>query len=122
MVTISLFVLLVICNIPPFCFMLNMNSEFKDYRYSNATGSCTFWECRPKSRDFDVNAFKKYLRLHPGLIKDTTIYRLFKIEPFAFWRYGMYIFESRYHLPYKNWEDIEKVRGKVENKSGFQNF
>jgi hypothetical protein len=54
---------------------------------------------------------------------DTTLYRLFKKSPYKFWRWEEYLFNWRYRLPYKNWEDIRMIRGyDLQYSNNFQGF
>jgi len=44
---------------------------------------------------------------------DTIVYRVFKKNPFYFWRWSQYIFgDERYSFPYKSWDEIKKRRPK----------
>lgn len=93
----------------------------QDMRYSNFNGSFTFEEMNFFERHFEycTNKFEKFKEDHHT---DTILYRLDKIDLTKVWQYGRYIFEKRYHLPYMDWEEINKRRGVLENKSGFQDF
>lgn len=48
-----------------------------------------------------------YVKEHPESLTD-TFYRTFVINPLCFWRWGDYLFDERYTLPYKSKEDIRK--------------
>ena len=104
--------------------MLPIDKLFSDgsyYRYSNNNGSVTFIEF--KARDFEMmnRWFQSYRQVHPEA--DSIMYRLFKKNPLAFWRWRQYCWGKRYKLPYKSWSEIKFVRGKdPENKTGFQDF
>jgi len=103
--------------------ILPLDKLFSDgsyYRYSNGDGSVTFMEF--KARDFEMmkRRFESY-KTTKNI--DSKIYRLFKKNPFAFWRWGRYFIGKRYKLPYKEWTEIEAIRvNKLENKTGFQDF
>jgi hypothetical protein len=115
---------LIIIGIIFFLNIVPLDKLFADgsyYRYSNSNGSMTFVEY--KSRDFEMmnRRFESYRKEKSN--HDTTLYRLFKKNPLAFWRWGQYFFSKRYRLPYKAWAEIKSVRGAdPENKSGFQDF
>ncbi|MGF1924837.1 MAG: hypothetical protein ACQUHE_11720 [Bacteroidia bacterium] len=96
-------------NVPPFTFLLRTFVDEGHYRYSNYNGSYTSYEFM--SRDFAMmkRNHRMCLKYQPEL-KDKKIYRLFSKNPFAFWRWGLYFFDERYKLPYKNWEDVKKKR------------
>jgi hypothetical protein len=53
---------------------------------------------------------------------DTTLYRLFNKNPFAFWRIKSFFTDPKYKLPYKNWKEIERKRGNITDLARFQNF
>jgi hypothetical protein len=109
---------IVFSNILPLDKMFS-NGSF--YRYSNNDGSVTFAEF--KTRDFEM--MNRRFESHKTMTKNDndTIYRLFKKNPFAFWRWGQYFFDKRYKLTYKDWSEIKAVRGnELENKTGFQDF
>jgi len=69
-----------------------------------------------KSRDLDM-----LRHWHEGCLKtvgkDKNIYRLFAKNPFAFWRWWSYFYDERYHFPYKNWEEIKKIRDTMKVKT-----
>ncbi|MBS1578927.1 MAG: hypothetical protein JST29_04735 [Bacteroidetes bacterium] len=88
------------------------------YRYSNISGTYTKMEIpiqgrvytRPPKGEFILNRPNFYgCNLMPQ--SDTIVYRLFAINPLKFWRWGEYIFDWRYRLPYTDWEAIKKRRG-----------
>ena len=99
------------------------------YRYSNLTGTLTkieiFIQGRVMSRDYALGRgdWKRFKEENNGS-NDTLTYRLFKINPLKFWRWGEYIFNWRYRLPYANWADIEKRRGYgiLKYSNSFQAF
>ena len=74
-----------------------------------------------KFRNFELcmvnwHAFKSIVK------KDTTLYRLTKINVLNFWLWADYLFKEKYRLPYKSWKEIDNIRGPVRNKTGWQNF
>ncbi len=116
-----------ITNIPGIKEISGANKAY--YRYSNYNGTITSWEILSQGREIDkeyvktISQNEQFKKMHPDT-KDTTIYRLFEINPFHFWRWGEYIFNWRYRLPYKNWKEIKKRRGYGELKyaNSFQEF
>ena len=103
--------------------LLPIDKVFLDgsyYSYSNRDGSVTFTEI--KARDFEMmkRKFEAY-RQKTGNA-DTVMYKLFKRNPLTCWRWGKYFLSKRYKLPYKDWSEIEAIRGEIENKTGFQDF
>ncbi len=115
--------LVILANVPPFTIFLKVFVDEKHYRYSNSNGSFTFSEFM--SRDFEMMK-----RNHEGCLlsrpelKDKQIYRLFTKNSFAFWRWRLYFFDERYKLPYKDFEEINKIRERenVKNNTCLMEF
>lgn len=113
-----LFIVIIFSNILP---VDKMFSDGSYYRYSNIDGSVTFAQF--KTRDFEMmkRRFESFTKTNKNM--DTIIYRLFKKNPLAFWRWGQYFFSKRYKLPFKDWDEIKAIRGReLKNKTGFQDF
>jgi len=107
--------IVILSNTFPFTGMLkNLVDGNQYYRYSNYNGSNTFYELW--SRDFEMMERTHRSCLSKGYMKDKHIYRLFKKNPLAFWRWRLYFFDKRFKLPYRNWEDIKKIREKENVK------
>lgn len=87
------------------------------YRYSNYDGSNTSYEFKSWTLEMVKSQHENCLKHHPNQ-EDRNLYRLFKRNPFAFWRWRLYIFDERYKLPYKDWKEIEKNRKSVKDKPG----
>ena len=92
-----------------------------DCRYSNYNGSFTFEEMQFQSRDFAM-CLRKFQEFKKQNNKDTILYRLCKTDVLKFWRYGDYLSEEKFKLPYMSWKEIEARRGALTNKSAFQDF
>ncbi len=99
------------------------------YRYSNTSGLITVKEY-PVDRIYINNVFKLekgywalYQKQFTSNANDTIIFRLYKKSPFKFWRWYEYMYNWRYDMPYKDWDEIKKNRpvNFVRNKS-FQAF
>ena len=104
---------IILANIPPFQQIFKFFLDQRHYRYSNYNGSLTFTEFM--SRRFDMLKLRhEGCKLARPDLKDKNIYRLFTKNPLAFWRWRLYFVDERYKLPYKNWEDIKKVREKED--------
>ena len=114
---IVIFFLLLIVNIPPIKW-LGGNG---DCQYATADGSFTFEEMNFNSRDYDMG-MRRFQHFKLQQPKDTILYRLCPMNILYVWKYGDYIFSSKYRLPYKSWNEIEKRRGPLGNKTGFQDF
>lgn len=112
-IIISILAIIILANTWPFIWVFKNFVDERHYRYSNYNGSFIFYEFM--DRDFEMMKYshQQCSLLRPGL-KDKKIYRIFSKNPFAFWRWRLYFFDERYKLPYKNWEEIEKIR-KIEN-------
>ena len=114
---IALIFLIVIINIPPVKFLFGSD----DCKYSNDDGSFTFEEINFNERNYEMSEYKfEEFKKIPS--KDTILYRLCPINIFYVWKYGDYLFNKKYRLPYKPWQEIEAHRKPVINKSGFQDF
>lgn len=88
------------------------------YRYSNISGSYTKMEDPKKGRVYQKPPNNEFILNRPNFygcnnmpMGDTLVYRLFAINPLKFWRWGEYVFNWRYRLPYTSWEKIKKRRG-----------
>ena len=114
---IAILGLVVASNVLPLSILLGSD----DCRYSNSSGSFTFAETNFGGYDYNLclNRFTEYKKQFKA---DTVLYRLNSINPLRFWNFREYLFEHKYHLPYKSWETIENIRGPIRNKSGFQDF
>jgi hypothetical protein len=109
--------LLVIVNVPPINFLLG----YDDCRYSNLDGTFTFEEMNSNNRNYAMAKYK-FGEFKKSTTNDTILYRLCPINPLLVWKYGEYIFSEKYHLPYKNWSEVEGIRGPLKSQSGFQDF
>jgi hypothetical protein len=79
------------------------------YKYSNSDGTSTFVEF--KTHNFELATRRHYsCNLRRSKDADQTMYRLFTKNPFAFWRWGLYCYDERYKIPYKDWDEIKKNR------------
>ena len=108
--------LLLITNWPAFKNVTGLNDWY--YRYSNISGTFTVMEIPIQGRMFKKPPKGEFILNRPNFYgckampqNDTVVYRLFSINPLKFWRWGEYIFDWRYRLPYTDWEAIKKKRG-----------
>ncbi|WP_316819227.1 hypothetical protein [Pedobacter nyackensis] len=102
--------IVILSNVPPFTGLLKTFVDERHYRYSTYNGSFTFYEFMSRKFEMMNDIHKSCLLSQPDL-KDKQIYRVFTKNPLAFWRWGLYFFDERYKLPYKDWEGIKKIRG-----------
>jgi hypothetical protein len=125
MVAIVVLSILLISNIRPIKSIYGLLIDENHYKYSNANGSYTSMDNQFKNSYLnldEISLLKEniYLNLHSN---DTVIYRCFKKDPFAFWRWGEYFYDKRYVLPYKSWKEIRKKRGyDLKYSTNFQEF
>ena len=114
---VALLFLFIIINIPPIKFLFSSD----DCKYSNANGAFTFEEMNFNERNYEMGEYKfqEFKKLNKN---DTILYRLCPINILYVWKYGDYLFNKKYRLPYKPWQEIEALRKPVINKSGFQDF
>ena len=99
----------------------NVLSQNHDCSYSNYNGTFTFEERNFQSRDF-MMCLKKFDEFKKTNNSDTILYRICEKKGSHFWNYADYLFKEKYKLPYMDWKEIETRRGKLENKTGFQDF
>ncbi|RKO69139.1 hypothetical protein D7322_23170 [Sphingobacterium puteale] len=106
LILISLIVGLV--NLPPLRGLCDWLLDTYHYEFANSSGD--FYIMAPSAEDFEgVNQrWDQYLKKGNVLPNDTTLYRLFSINPVAFWRYYNY-FNPIYKLPYKDKDEIPKI-------------
>ncbi|KQC01464.1 hypothetical protein [Pedobacter sp. Hv1] len=113
--------IIIISNLPPFSSIFHLVFDgSRPYRYSNADGSFTFQEIW--LRDYN-NMMRVYLQKRKHFtLRDKKVYRLFSKNPLAFWRWRAYFIDKRYDLPYKNWDEIERLRDKKPLGRKFVDF
>ena len=99
----------IIANTWPFTPLIRKVVDVGHYRYSNSNGSMTSTELMGRGFEMMNNRHINCLAARPEL-KDKQVYRLFSKNPFAFWRWRLYFFDERYKLPFKDWNEIRKVR------------
>jgi hypothetical protein len=93
------------------------------YMYSNKSGTLTNLEeprwayVFPKPKENQIYPYPLIAGpldcREKGFIpkNDTIICRTFAINPLKFWRWGEYLFNWRYKLPYTNWDKVQQKRG-----------
>lgn len=120
-ILIGLIILITISNIPIITPIFTLFLDERHYRYSNFDGSCTHYEF--KSNDFEVmkRLNEIYFKDFPNK-KDQKLYRLFSKNPLAFWRWRLYFVDERYKLPYRDFDEILKLRGPNWQKDELHQF
>ncbi|RRB18353.1 hypothetical protein [Larkinella knui] len=80
---------------------------FKSYQYATPSGGFEDFEMPLKHRTYEsvVRRFDAYKHEHPS---DTVLYRLFRKDPFLFWRWSDMISSPKYQLPYLNPDSIKE--------------
>lgn len=124
--TIFILISITLVNFSGFKELTGINRDY--YRYSNYSGTVTrheiFYQSRIMSKEY-VGQFwktKEFKRIYPGNT-DTVLYRNFAMNPLKFWRWGEYVFNWRYRLPYINWKEVRERRGyDLEYSNNFQEF
>jgi hypothetical protein len=117
LIVIALLVIIT-SNFPPFSVIFSLFNG--PYRYSNADGTFTFQEIW--LRDYD-NMMRVYEHERPGFkLKDKRVYRLFRKNPLVFWRWRAYFIDKRYGLPFKDWDEIKRLRDKKQSQRFFGDF
>ncbi|HUS03762.1 MAG TPA: hypothetical protein VMY77_18610 [Chitinophagaceae bacterium] len=118
-------ILIALANLFPLKPVLRIVVDESHYKYGNATGTWTFIE-NPKGTPFNLNNKilpREILINYPKLKNDSIIYRCFRKDPWAFWRWGEYLSDKRYLLPYKNSKKIISTRGySLKYSNNLQSF
>jgi hypothetical protein len=113
MTAILLLLTLLAFNLTPLNLLFKWSVDADYYTYSNYSGTVTVAEDWYKRKLIsNLSAFE---RVNPacatrGFESDTTMYRLFRKNPLAFWRWKDYLTDKRFDLPYADWNEIEKRR------------
>ena len=106
--------LILFSNWPAFKNTVGLNNGY--YKYSNESGTYTALETPIQNRMYQKPPGGKWI-VNPNNCStntpagDTILYRVFAINPLKFWRWGEYLFDRRYSLPYEDWNVVEKRRG-----------
>lgn len=104
-------VLIMSASIPPIKSFLSLMLVEKHYRYSNGDGTWNLIEIPFKGRVFNFTKTLDTAWLWKDCPQsDTTVYRLYKKDFWAFWRFGEYLYDKRYILPYKSRDEIRRYR------------
>ncbi len=92
------------------------------FKYANADGSYTkIQEFGFKDGYFQPSLIKRFNETRMPTPENTKLYRLYKINPFCFWRWNYYL-SSSIKFDYRDWEDIEEVRGNGNLSRRWQDF
>jgi hypothetical protein len=110
-------VILIVINVPPLKWVFGQ----EDLLYSNSNGSFTFDEVNNSGRNYKLcmDNFEVFKSIHK---ENTLLFRVTPINILEFWRWGEYVTNEKYKLPYKSWKVIEGIRGPVKNKTNWQAF
>ena len=110
-------VIVIVANLPPAKWLADPD----DIAYSNEKGTFTFDEVNSSGRDYKlcIENFQAFKVTHSN---DTLLYRITAINILAFWRWSDYLIKNKYKLPYRSWDEIEKLRGPISNKTNWQAF
>ncbi len=116
-ILIFVVIFVIIINLPP------LKSIFgqEDVLYSNANGTFTFDEVNDNGRNYNlcIDNFEAFKEANK---KDTLLYRITPKIIFKFWRWGEYLSNEKYTLPFKSWTEIKTVRGPIHYKTNWQAF
>lgn len=114
---ILVLIFIVVLNIPPIKWFVGS----EDIMYSNINGSFTFVEANYAGRNYKL-CIENFQVFKSNNKTDTVLYRISPINVLKIWRWFDYIMKDKYGLPYKAWEEIDVLRGTINNKSGWQDF
>ncbi len=115
-ITIGIIIFLGLSNIPPLQTIFKLIFDQKLFYYSTNDGSAFFDENIFFGRVFHFrrSTTQSFKVTYPEA--DTIIYRNFKPNPLAFWRYRDYLFDERYTLPYFPLDEARKKRQEWKEK------
>ncbi len=119
-ILLCVFIFCILSNFPPLSYAFQFADE-EHYQYSNYNGSNTTQEriFKPGNLAWIKRLHQTWLAKNPNT-PDKKLYRVFWKNPLAFWRWKSYFFDERYHLPYKNKEEILQIREK--NKGSIKRY
>lgn len=116
-------VIVIIVNFPLFnkSFLLMFDGK-GHFRYSNSNASFTREESLGFKDPFISNwSIERFVEeTHPA-VGNKQIYRLYRINPFCFWRWHYYFSTSR-NFEYKSWKEIEPNRAPYNPEDRWQDF
>jgi hypothetical protein len=115
-VFIGIFIFVILSNIPPLQTLLKFFFDQKLYHYSTKDGSAFFDENIFLGNIFEFKRVTTQGKRERYPEADTIIYRNFKLNPYAFWRYRDYLNDERYTLPYYPLEEAQKKRREWKKK------
>ncbi len=114
--------LIILSNVPPVKYVFRLLFDEYHYRYSNQSGSLTYVEFKAHDIRGLYRKVNSYKTAFPHA-SDTVVFRLYKRNLLCFWRWGEYIYDSRYKIKYKNWETIKALRGyDLQYSNNWQDF
>ncbi|VTQ01877.1 Uncharacterised protein [Sphingobacterium daejeonense] len=107
-IIVIIVIMLIIINSPGLNKMILFKLDNETFRYSNSDGSYTNIETFGfKDAVFTGESFEMFIREENPKPEMRKLYRIYKINPFIFWRWNYYLTTS-IKYPYKDWESIEK--------------
>ena len=121
--SLLVFMVIIIFSNLPFVDKLVLKAiDVNTFRYSNRNGAYT----RVQGFDFKDGYFNprmihRYVEKEKPLAENKKLYRLYKINPLCFWRWGYYYTSSK-DFEYLDWEEIEPTRVSYHPDSRWQDF
>ena len=98
-----------LANLPWINGVFNVVLDEGHYSYGTSNGTFTFTEFKSRDKALMERLFDRYKTKY-GENGDTILYRTFRRNPLAFWRYKDYLSGNRYDLPYLSKKEIQKNR------------
>lgn len=99
-VILSIFLFVVLCNLPPLHFFMLLISGDAivsgSMEYTYITSDLKFVHEGSLANLSSNNCYQDYIRLNGN----HTLHRLQKIEPWRFWRWGDYLLNEKWRQPY----------------------
>src|SRR5690606_9357907 len=120
---IVLVVIIVITNLPMITKNFIVLFDGKDhFRYANADASFTRIQGFGfKDGFFFPKQIEGFIEEEKPSHENSTLYRLYRINPFCFWRWSYYLSTS-VDFEYKPWKEIEPNRVPYDPENRWQDF
>jgi hypothetical protein len=117
--SLTIIIFIILSNLSPVHTIISLFADNEHYRYSTKNGQFTFTE---GSKGWDTAMLYRKFNAYQNETKDSVLYRVFSKNPLAFWRLREYFFDTKYKLPYRNWDIIKKERKDKIELTHWQTF
>ncbi|MFD2594015.1 hypothetical protein [Sphingobacterium griseoflavum] len=121
-IAIAAIIVIAFTNLPVISTVLMEKIDKDRFRYANNDASFTYIQ------EFDILrgwisewTVRGFIEDQSPKQEDTEVFRLYRINPFYFWRWRYYILVSR-KFRYKSWREIEPNRALFVSDNMWQHF